>query len=95
MNRKAVGLSVAAAIGAILFALAFVFAPRACEGGFDLYVWSGIAALAALLTLPFVAHMGNSLLGSLGRAFGLAILGFCIWVTGLVSANVFVLCRLF
>ena len=78
-----------------MFSLAFVFAPHACEGGFDLYVWSGFATLAALLVLPFVAHMGSSVLVSLAWAFGLALLGFGIWLAGLVSANVFVLCRLF
>ena len=95
MSRRTVGLIVAAGIGATVFALAFIVAPHACEGGFDLYVWCGIVALIALMALPFVAHMGTSSLGSLGWAFGLLVFGLGVWLAGLVSANVFVLCRLF
>lgn len=95
MSRRAIGLCIAAAIGAIVFASAFVLAPHACEGGFDLYVWSGLAALAALIALPFVAHMGGSVLTSLAWAFGMVVFGLGVWLAGLVSANVFVLCRLF
>lgn len=95
MNRKAVGVSVAAAIGAVIFALAFILAPRACDGGFDLYVWSGIAMIVVLLALPFVAHMGQSVLGSVGWAFGLTVFGLGVWLAGLLSSDVFVLCRLF
>ena len=95
MNRRTLVLIVAAAIGAIMFGLAYVFAPRACEGGFDLYVWSGIASLIALFALPFLARVGHSVLGSVGWAFGLTTLGLGVWIAGLVMANVFVLCRLF
>jgi len=95
VNRKAIGFSIAATLCAIVFALAFAFAPHACEGGFDLYVWSGIAAVALLLTLPFVVRMGESSVGSLGWSLGLAVFGVAIWVAGLLSSNVFVLCRLF
>ena len=95
VNRRALVLGVAAAIGAIVFGLAYALAPRACEGGFDLYVWSGIAALVALFALPFVARVGHSVAGSIGWAFGLTTFGLAVWIAGLVTANVFVLCRLF
>jgi len=90
-----IGLSLAASIGLVIFALAFVIAPHACEGGLDLYFWCGVAALAALLALPFATHMSGSLLASLGWAVGFLVLGFAVWLGGLVAANVRIICRLF
>ena len=49
VSRRNLGPRLAAAIGVCVFALAFVVAPRSCEGGLELYVWVGVAALAALL----------------------------------------------
>ena len=50
-----IGVGLAALIGLVVFALGFIVAPHACEGGLDVYFWCGVAALAALLALPFVA----------------------------------------
>jgi hypothetical protein len=94
-DRRATGVSVACAILAGVFASAFVFAPRACEGGLDLYFWSGVGALVMLVILPFLVHLGGSILGSIGWAFGFFLLGIGVWVGGLVAANVQILCRLF
>jgi hypothetical protein len=94
-DRRVVGLSVAGVILAGVLASAFVFAPRACEGGLDLYFWSGVAGLVMLVSLPFVVHLGGSILGSIGWAFGFFLLGVGVWLGGLVAANVQILCRLF
>ena len=90
-----IGFGLAALIGLVVFALAFIVAPHACEGGLDVYFWSGVAALAALLALPFVTHMSGSLLASFGWAAGFLFLGFGVWLGGLVAANVRIICRLF
>jgi hypothetical protein len=95
VNRRTVGFSIAGIIAASVFALAFAVASRACEGGLDLYFWSGVAALAILVTLPFLMHFGGSLLGSLGWAFGLLLFGIGVWLAGLFAANVRIICRLF
>jgi hypothetical protein len=94
-DRKAVGVSLAIAIVAGVFGAAFLFAPRACEGGLDLYFWSGVAALIMLAILPFVLRLGGSFLGSIGWAFGLLLLGAATWIGALVAANFQILCRLF
>ena len=60
-----------------------------------MYFVSGVAALALLLALPFLTHLGGSVLGSLGWAFGLMVLGVGVWLAGLLAANVQILCRLF
>lgn len=90
-----IGIGLAASIGLVIFALAFIVAPHACEGGLDVYLWCGVAALAVLLALPFVTHMSSSLLGSFGWAAGFLVLGFGVWLGGLVAANVRIICRLF
>jgi hypothetical protein len=90
-----IGVGLAASIGLFIFVFAFIVAPHACEGGLDVYFWCGIAALAALLALPFVTHMSDSLLTSLGWAVGFLVLGFGAWLGGLVAANVRIVCRLF
>jgi hypothetical protein len=94
-DRRIVGLSIAIAIGAGVLGSAFLFAPRACEGGLDIYLWSGVAALVMLAILPFVLRLGGSVLGSTGWAFGLVLLGAATWVGGLAAANFRILCRLF
>jgi hypothetical protein len=93
--RRTAGLSITVTILAGVFASAFVFAPRSCEGGLDLYFWSGVAGLTMLAILPFVVRAGASLLGSIGWAFGLLLLGAGVWLGGLLAANVQILCRLF
>jgi len=95
VSRRTIGLSIAGSIGVIIFALAFAVAPHACEGGLGVYFWCGVAALVALLVVPFVTHMSGSLLASLGWAVGFLVLGFGVWLGGLVAANVRIICRLF
>jgi hypothetical protein len=62
----------AGGVNAALFLSAFVVAPKACEGGLEVYFWAGVAGLVALLALPFVVRTGSSLLASLAwsLAFG-------------------------
>lgn len=82
----------AAGVSVALFALAFVVAPWSCAGGVETYGWSGIAALGAMLALPFVACTGDSLLARAGLGF--ALLAAVVWLAGLFAANVRILCRL-
>jgi hypothetical protein len=94
MGRRTMLLA-AAVICAIVLALAFVVAPRSCEGGLTLYFWSGMAALLLLIALPFVAHAGPSLPARLLWSLGLALGGVAAWFAGLFLANVQIMCRLF
>ena len=89
------GLSIAVAIAAGIFGLAFLVAPKACEGGNEIYFWSGVAALIAWAALPFAMRMGKSLAVRFAIAFGLVAGGFGVWLGGLTAANVQIMCRLF
>ena len=95
IDRRTAGVCAVGAILAGVFASAFVLAPRACEGGLELYFWSGVAGLVALVILPFLVRLGGSVLGSVGWAFGFFLLGASVWVGGLAAANVRIVCRLF
>lgn len=95
MTRRNLALGVVGGINATVLALAFVFAPTSCEGGFGMYFLSGVGALAMLLALPFLMHLGSTVLGSMGWALGLLLLGVGVWLTGLLTANFRILCRLF
>jgi len=92
--RAPVALGTSAALGVALFSLAFVVAPRSCEGGLTLYFWCGIAALVVWLALPFAARIGRSLRVRVVWSIGLGILGAAVWVAGLVIANVRFICGL-
>jgi hypothetical protein len=79
----------------LLVSVAFWVAPRACAGGFEIYVQCGIVALAVLAALPFVMRSGNSTAVRAVSALGFAVLGVVGWAIGLFAANVNFLCRLF
>ena len=78
-----------------LVSTAFFVAPRACEGGFEIYLQCGIVALMVLVALPFILRTGNSLAVRVVSGLGFVVLGAAAWVVGLVVANVNFLCRLF
>jgi hypothetical protein len=82
-------------ISAALFLSAFAVAPKACEGGLEVYFWAGVAGLVALLALPLVVRTGSSLLGSLAWSSAFVLFGAAVWVAGLSAANVRIICRLF
>ena len=84
----------AAGIAAVLVVLAFVAAPRACTGGFELYFWVGVAALLLLVGMPFVTHRARSILVRLALALGFLAFGVGAWLAGLFAANVRFLCGL-
>jgi hypothetical protein len=84
-----------AAVAAGLLAAAFWIAPRACEDGLGIYFLCGLAALVVMAALPFVLRSGNSLFARVIVALGLVVLGAALWVSGLVVADVQILCRLF
>lgn len=94
MSRAPTGVIVAFAVGLLLFASAFVIAPRSCEGGLSVYFWLGVFALVVLLALPFVTRLGSSVLIRSGWAVGLVLAGAGVWVAGLAAANVRLICRL-
>jgi hypothetical protein len=90
--RKPIALISAAAIASALVALAYVVAPRACEGGLELYTWCGGAALLLLFGLPFAAHLGRSIFVRTVFALGFVIFGAGAWLAGLLAANVRFIC---
>ena len=79
----------------MLVSVAFFVAPRACEGGFEIYLQCGVVALIVLVALPFVLRIGNSLAIRIVLGLGFVVLGAVAWFVGLVVANVNFLCRLF
>ena len=95
MRRAQIGLIFAGIVAMLLFASAFAAAPRSCEGGLEIYFWLGVLALVTLLVLPFVAHLGRSLVLRSVFALALGLAGVATWVAGLFVANVRIICRLF
>ena len=79
----------------MLVSVAFFVAPRACEGGFEIYLQCGVVALIVLVALPFILRTGNSLAVRIVSGLGFVVLGAGSWFVGLVVANVNFLCRLF
>jgi hypothetical protein len=94
VTREKTAFISAAAIATGLVVLAFVVAPRACNGGLELYIWCGGAALLLLFGLPFVAHIGRSTLVRVALALGLLVFGAGAWFAGLFAANVRFICGL-
>lgn len=80
---------------AALFALAFIVAPHSCEGGLDVYVWSGLGCFVAVLVAPFVLHADQPASRRVGMAAALAGLVIVAWIAGGALANVRIMCRLF
>jgi hypothetical protein len=95
MSQNAVRLTLASAIGVIVFAAAFFAAPRSCDGGLTFYFWLGVASLVFLSALPFIKPAGNAVGMRLGWSLGFTTVGAAVWIAGLVLANVRIMCRLF
>jgi len=95
VSRKEADFACVAGISAALFALAFVIAPKSCDGGLEIYFWSGVAAVFVMLALPFAVRTGGSLLACFGWGLGFAFVGAAVWLAGLFAANFRILCRLF
>jgi len=88
-------VSISAAVAVIgIVGLAFVVAPRACSGGFEVYFWSGCAVALLLFALPFATRLGRSWPTRVAWALGLMMLGTAAWLVGLFSANVRFICGL-
>jgi len=94
VHRATAGFISASAIAIAVVGLAFLVAPRACEGGLELYVWCGGTALLVLLALPFAAHIGRSTLVRVVWALCFVIFGVSAWIAGLFAANVRFICGL-
>jgi hypothetical protein len=85
----------AAVVLVLVVCSAFYVAPRACEGGFEIYLQCGVVALIVLAALPFAFRRGNSLAVRIVSGLGFVALGVVAWVVGFFTANVNFLCRLF
>ena len=95
MSRASQCIIAAAVVLLLLVSIAFFVAPRACEGGFEIYLQSGIVAFIVLAALPFILRSDNSLAVRVVSGLGLVVLGAIAWVVGLFAADVNFLCRLF
>ncbi len=95
MNRGAQALWIGGGIAVVLFAFAFVAAPKSCEWGLAAYFWSGVTALVVLFAIPMALRTDRPALqrAALGVAF--AAFGAAVWIAGLFAANVRIMCRLF
>lgn len=80
---------------ALLFAFAFVAAPKSCEWGLSAYTWTGLLGAAGLGALPLLLRSelttGRRVLVGLGLVAGTVV----VWLGGLFAANVRIMCRLF
>lgn len=95
MPRRTLALITGGILCAVLFAFAFVAAPKSCEWGLTAYFWSGVACVLLLFTLPFVLRVVHTTRGRVGLAFAFAATGCGAWIAGLFVANVRIVCRLF
>lgn len=94
MIRERAAFISAAVIAIGLVALAYLVAPRACQGGLELYVWCGGVALLFFIALPVAARMGRSTLVRIAFAVGFLVFGAGAWLAGLFAANVRFICGL-
>jgi len=94
MTREQAAFIGAASVATALLVLAYVVAPRACAGGFEVYFWCGAALLLLLFSLPFVTHNGRSIVVRVALAFGFLAFGVVAWLVGLFAANVRFICGL-
>lgn len=94
MSRESVAFIGAAVIATATVALAYVVAPRACEGGLEVYIWCGGAALLLLVAMPFVTHNGRSMLVRVAFALAFLVFEVAAWLSGLFAANVRFICGL-
>jgi hypothetical protein len=95
MSRPSQRWLAAAFVSLGLIAVAFIVAPRACEGGLDVYFESGVAAAVLMAGIPFIIRSGDSILGRVGLSLAFVCLAVAAWVAGLFAADVRILCRLF
>ena len=94
MPRAANAFVIAAVIAIACVGLAFAVAPRACQGGFEIYFWSGCVALLVLVALPFATRIGRSLPARFAWAVAFLLGGAAAWLVGLFGANVRFICGL-
>ena len=95
VKQQATGFITAAATAIVLFALAFVAAPKSCDGGLEFYLLAGLVAFVSLFSLPFATRRRDSLALRLAWSFGFLFFGIAAWIASAHAANVRILCRLF
>jgi hypothetical protein len=86
---------VAAPVWLLLFAFAFVAAPKSCEWGLSAYTWTGLACVVGLGALPFFLRTEMTDWRRILTAAGLVVGTALVWLGGLFAANVRIMCRLF
>lgn len=79
----------------LLFAFAFVAAPRSCEWGLTAYSWAGVGVTLGLGVLPFFLPSDMTVARRVLISVGLLIASIALWLAGLFAANVRIMCRLF
>ena len=86
---------VAAPVWLLLFAFAFVAAPKSCEWGLSAYTWTGLGCLIGLGAAPFLLRTELTDWRRMLTAAGLVVATALVWLGGLFAANVRIMCRLF
>ena len=94
MSRARAAIVIAAVAAIALLPLAFIIAPYACQGGFELYFWIGVVVLAMMLAVPLIGRVGNSLVVRFAVALGFVLFGAATWLAGLFAANIRFICGL-
>ena len=88
-------LAIAAALMGGLFVFPFLIASAPCEQRLSAYTWTGLGVFVAVVLVPFVLPGCRLVASRWGSALILAMLCAGVWVAGLVSADVRIVCRLF
>lgn len=85
---------VLAALGAGTLGLVLAYGPRSCEGGLEVYLLGGLAAVVAAFAVPVVAAR-LALWKRLAAGAGFAVTILAVWVAGWNLGGFRLLCRLF
>ena len=88
-------LRVAGPVWVVLFAFAFVAAPKSCEWGLSAYTWTGLACVVGLGAAPFFGRTGMTSWRRLASTAGAVVATVVVWLGGLFAANMRIMCRLF
>ena len=79
----------------LLFAFAFVAAPKSCEWGLSAYTLAGVIAIVGSAVLPLAERGETATVRRSLHALGLVTATLLVWLGGLFAANVRIMCRLF
>jgi hypothetical protein len=74
--------------------VASIYGPRSCDGGFEIYFWTGIFCVIVSAGIPFTAK-SETIKWKIGFSILLSIVSVLIWVGGFALGNFRIICRLF